>query len=340
MKKSLLLFAILCFGLASAFSQTGSITNIQVSQRSDGSGLVDVYFDLSGSGSSYFMNLQVSFDAGASYFPITRNSLSGDTGPVSPESNRHIVWDATIDHPNRYSPQTKLRIVATVTGSQNPCSGEPTITDIDGNTYNTLLIGNQCWMKEDLKTTRDAVGIFITRYCYNDDIGYCDLYGGLYTWATIMNGATSSNTNPSGVQGICPDGWHIPSNAEWTQMTDYLINTHIDITSNNIGNKLKSCRQANSSLGGECNTANHPRWDPNSYYGTNDFGFSALPVGMWQQANQVFYSYIGKQVLWFTSTENSAATCYIRGIRYDSGSISAGYNDKVGFRYSVRCVKD
>jgi len=106
------------------------------------------------------------------------------------------------------------------------------LTDIDGNSYNTVKIGMQIWMAENLKTTKYSNGIEIIlvdteaqwdmltetdkAYCwYGDNSDNKSVYGALYTWAAAMNGSTSSSSSPSGVQGICPTGWHIPSDGEW-----------------------------------------------------------------------------------------------------------------------------
>lgn len=105
----------------------------------------------------------------------------------------------------------------------NTGSCPPTVTDIDNNTYNTVQIGTQCWMQENLKVTKNPSGKGITRYCYNNDTSICNTDGGLYDWNTAMNGSAGCNgtgasqpqcTTP--VQGICPIGWHIPSHYEWT----------------------------------------------------------------------------------------------------------------------------
>ncbi|MFC2117387.1 FISUMP domain-containing protein [Bacteroidota bacterium] len=109
-----------------------------------------------------------------------------------------------------------------------------TVTDIEGNVYQTILIGNQWWMAENLRTTHYADstalidgtgagsidGDYITKYyfAYGDNENNVDSYGRLYTWAAAMNGATSSNTYPSGVQGVCPDCWHVPSEVEWLEL--------------------------------------------------------------------------------------------------------------------------
>ncbi len=335
--KKLILFSASLFLLLNVFAQSGSITNVQAQQRSDGSGLVDVHFDLAGSEDSYFLNIRVSFDTGINYYPISHNTISGDVGPLGPGNSKHIVWDPTQEHPNRYSPETKLMVIAYIVESMNPCPGASTVTDYDGNTYNTILIGNQCWMKENLNTTKDANGNNITRYCYSNNTDNCDNYGGLYTWATVMNGAGSSNGNPSGVQGICPNGWHVPSDAEWTELTDYLINTYVDINSGNVGNKLKSCRQVSSPLGGDCNTSDHPRWNSNAtHYGTNDFGFSALPGGLYNGSS---YGDLGSYGLWWSSTQYYSTVAWYRSMSYDTGNVNRNATNKT-HGFSFRCLRD
>ncbi len=249
---------------------------------------------------------------------------------------------------NNYGSDTHIKsnYVEVTTGgggtTGQPCPGMPTVTDIDGNVYNTVQIGNQCWMKENLKTTRDATGNNSTRYCYEGNPDYCNLYGGLYTWAVLMNGAASSNNSPSGVQGICPTGWHVPSDAEWTQLVDYVVAQGYANNASNpngSGNALKSCRQVNSLLGGNCNTTAHPRWEATSSTGGFDkFGFSAFPGGKYKNIGSTFYS-IGSYGYWWSSTETSSATAYNRYMRYDSGRVYPDYNGK-SYGFSVRCLRD
>ncbi|MCB2222144.1 MAG: hypothetical protein KQI35_17305 [Bacteroidetes bacterium] len=212
------------------------------------------------------------------------------------------------------------------------------ITDIDGNQYNTVLIGNQCWMAENIKTTKDFAGNSIIRHCINNDTNYCNIYGGLYDWSTIMNGAVSSNTNPSGVQGICPDGWHIPSRSEWDELEEYLVTNFIGITEDNVANKLKSCRQVNSPLGGGCNTTDHPRWNESlTNYGTNEFGMGILPAGNWYP-NYNWVLDVGSFSYMWTSTENGSMTV-ATGVSYNYGFLmSLGIGVTHGL--SIRCVRD
>lgn len=91
------------------------------------------------------------------------------------------------------------------------------VSDIDGNVYHTVEIGDQLWMKENLRVTKSPYGLPITSYCYGDDIGYEPTYGRLYTWEDAMNGSVTEMA-----QGICPDGWHIPSDAEWKTLEIFL----------------------------------------------------------------------------------------------------------------------
>jgi uncharacterized protein (TIGR02145 family) len=337
MKQKILLSILIFLMVAGGFAQSGEITVTSMQQRTDGSGLVDVYFNLSAPAGAYYVNVRVSFDAGANYFPVSRSTISGNVGPISPGNNKQLVWDPLQEHPGRYSPQTKLKLIAYTVESMNPCPGTPTVTDYDGNVYNTIKIGDQCWMRENLNTTRTANGTQITRSCYNNDPGNCELYGGLYNWAIVMNGAASSGANPSGVQGICPTGWHVPSDAEWTQLTNYLINTYVDITADNVGNKLKSCRQVSSPLGGDCNTTEHPRWNSHStHYGTNDFGFSSLPGGLYYSGS--FY-YLGTNGNWWSATESSSTNAWYRNMGHHHGSVSR-FNHSKTHGFSVRCIRD
>ncbi len=237
---------------------------------------------------------------------------------------------------------TKINLINVTTGIGNgtPCPGTPTVTDIDGNVYSTVLIGDQCWMAENLNTTRDAQGNNITRYCYQNVHFNCDWYGGLYNWATVMNGEESSNNVPSGVQGICPDGWHLPSDAEWTQLIEY-INAqgypNSDV-SNGAGNTLKSCRQEYSPLGGECETSEHPRWKSHyTHIGFNEFGFSAMPGGI--RSNTGTYGYIGFFGKYWTSTVDSSLHAWSRLMGYDNGRVLRNNNYR-SYAYSVRCVMD
>ena len=119
----------------------------------------------------------------------------------------------------------------------------------DGQSYNTVQIGDQIWMAENLRATKfnDGTDIpLVTKgktwdglrsraYCWYDNVEttYKNTYGALYTWPAAMNGAASSSSNPSDVQGVCPVGWHLPSKTEWDELINYLGGSSV------AGGKLK-----------------------------------------------------------------------------------------------------
>ncbi len=212
--------------------------------------------------------------------------------------------------------------------------------DGDGNHYGVVSIGEQIWMAENLKTQKDAAGNNITRYCYDNNTDYCSWYGGLYLWSTLMNGDGSSNSNPSGVQGICPTGWHVPSDAEWTQLVDYVVAQgypNNDVT-NGAGNALKSCRQENSPLGGDCNTTVHPRWNSNlNHHGFDLFGFAMFPGGF--RSTDGNYLYLGVNGYPWSSSENSSMHAWGRYIYHIYGHIHRNTLYKTG-GFSIRCLRD
>ena len=227
-----------------------------------------------------------------------------------------------------------LALVLTGIISYAQC-GTDSIQDYDGNWYHTTPIGNQCWLKENMRTTHFNDGTPIphvinksdwddlTRtdkaYCWydNDSITYADSTGALYTWAAAMNGAVSSDSNPSGVQGICPDGWHLPSDDEWDEIENFLSK---DGHSGSEGTALKATTG----------------WDSDGN-GTDDYGFTALPGGYrFDDGSFIGIGYFG---YWWSATEYLATSAWNRYLYYgDSDLNRLGNHKEVGF--SVRCVRD
>ena len=157
---------------------------------------------------------------------------------------------------------------------------------------------------------------------YNNDIGWKVSYGALYNWYATVD-----------ANGLCPTGWHVPTDAEWTALTTYIGGTGAP-----HGNELKSCRQVNSPLGGACNTSDHPRWNEHgTQYGTDDYRFSGLPGGGRYSSGPFFN--IGSYGFWWSSTEGSSTRAWDRSLGYDYGGVMLGYNYKqIG--WSVRCLRD
>ncbi|MBE0661419.1 MAG: fibrobacter succinogenes major paralogous domain-containing protein [Bacteroidales bacterium] len=219
-----------------------------------------------------------------------------------------------------------------------PCPSTPTVTDIDNNVYNTLLLGDQCWMQENLKTTKYRNGTDIVypgsnnvawqnnqsgAYAwYENDVLMKEKYGALYNWHAVNN-----------PDGICPEGWHVPDDEEWMQLVGF-IGSHMEPN----GDHLKSCRQVDSPLGGDCNTTEHPRWNSHEiHYGTDEYGFSGLPSGC--RSDEGFYWYRGMRGIWWSTTEDQEWSAWVHCLWYKYGLIDR-YNGDKKFGYSVRCLRD
>ena len=226
------------------------------------------------------------------------------------------------------------------------CPGTPTVS-YGGKIYNTVQIGSQCWMAENLSIGTMINGLvyqtdngIIEKYCYDNLESNCDIYGGLYQWAETvqyLNGATNTTSwspMPSGnVIGICPTGWHIPKEEEWCTLTQYLDPTVVICpygtwTGIDVGGKMK-----------ETGTLH---WFPPNTGATNSSGFTALPGGYNNLPIVSKFKNLGTHGNFWSSTQY-----------YYSPSIKARrfflmYNDQrvadggvyKAYGYSVRCLKD
>ena len=219
---------------------------------------------------------------------------------------------------------------------------EGAVTDIDGNTYNAVQLGDQVWMASNLRCTKYADGTGLTygltvtsdAPCYyppNDNIDIVDTCGYLYNWKAVMRGSSTSYLKPSGVQGICPDGWHVPSVEEWRTLLDYLGTNANYITGENSRNVAKSL-------------AANELWTVdsiNAYTVGNDLSannatlFTAYPAGSYN-GNYVRY---GTRADFWTCSEHSATAADIASLSHNSPIVSINNGEKTYGR-SVRCVKD
>ncbi len=168
---------------------------------------------------------------------------------------------------------------------KTPGSSSSTLVESrDDQSYKTTTIGSQKWMAENLNYNANNSA------CYNYNLQYCDHYGRLYSSESFLDGASSSNSIPSGVQGVCPDGWHLPSNGEWQILIDY-INANSSTPANNK-NDLTS------------------QYDwPVGSMGSDRYGFNALPAG-YMDVNVSHSEY--NEAYWL-STSNSAFGSTIAG---------------------------
>ena len=223
------------------------------------------------------------------------------------------------------------------------------VADYDGNLYHTVVIGEQCWMRENLRTTRYADGTLIPEgttcsstdpYRYRGYVSESEHQadpsifarcGYLYNWAAVMHGAASSSANPSGVQGICPTGWHVPSRSEWDQLIDYVRSVPrywCNGNSNSYGKAL-AAKTLWSSHSNACNVG----WQPSD---NNASLFGIYAVGYFNTSN--YYSDWKSQAVFWTSTQ-SGGSAYYRYMYYHYSSMNSSTIDQRN-GFSVRCVKD
>ncbi|MBE0640326.1 MAG: fibrobacter succinogenes major paralogous domain-containing protein [Bacteroidales bacterium] len=220
----------------------------------------------------------------------------------------------------------------------SPCQGMPTVTDIDGNVYNTVKIGNQCWMQENLKTTKyrnnssiEYPGSNNTAWVnnttgayawYDNDIIWKNIYGALYNWNAVNNSA-----------GLCPTGWHVPTISEWFALTTY-VGSHPAYLCNSNTSYIAKALAAKTNwntYAGTCIVGNNL----NDNNATN---FTALPGGN-RNTNGFFYN-MGFYGHWWSSTENSATNAWslFLAVYYANVNIGSGSTKDLGF--SVRCLRD
>lgn len=251
--------------------------------------------------------------------------LSGEGGSFDDSSDPHTKFFGILRgaYYLRWTISTSCQISeddVMIVFAQDGSGGQ--IADIDGNTYNTIWIGSQKWMAENLKTTKyndiSSIPNILNNsewgelstgaYCWynNDHASYAHIYGALYNWFAIESGK------------LCPSGWHVPSDAEWTILTDYLGGIEI------AGGKLK-----------ETGTMH---WKEPNTGATNEAGFSALPGGHRLPIGQ--FNNICSNGFWWSATEDDStygAIDRVMGYYYNQVYRSSSYKQ---WGYSVRCLSD
>jgi len=211
-----------------------------------------------------------------------------------------------------------------------------TLKDLrDSQTYKTVTIGNQIWMAENLNYKSEGSS------CYNDDTSYCSKFGRLYSWSMAMDSVAEFSENGKGcglnvdcivvypVRGVCPEGWHFPILAEWNELFDYVDPVGGYWQIRDVGRKLKS------SSG----------WSGNGN-GSDEFGFSALPGGMWyDNAGYEDPKYVdnGERALFWSGPSVGKSLNFSQGtaiILYNEHDYVYTGGEYKYYKYSVRCVKD
>jgi uncharacterized protein (TIGR02145 family) len=193
------------------------------------------------------------------------------------------------------------------------------IVILDGQVYHTVEIGNQCWLKENLNVGTMLNGSnppsnngIIEKYCLFNDANNCLVYGGLYDWNELME-----YTVTEGSKGICPSGWHIPDNAEWTTLISFLGGSDV------AGGKLKE--------------TGYNHWAGPNQGASNESGFSALGAGNGDSDGN--FGNLWDNAYFWSSTHNSSPNAYVYNQYYKSTNANQNSEPKA-YRFSVRCLRD
>ena len=203
--------------------------------------------------------------------------------------------------------------------------GTPFTDARDGSTYNTVLIGTQCWMAQNLNIGTRIDGaldqtdnLMIEKYCYDDLESNCNIYGGLYQWNELMQYLTTP-----GVQGICPAGWHLPADADFTAMTDFLGGISI------AGGKLKSTGTIQAATG---------LWNDPNTGATNSSGFTAHPGG--DRYFTGVFNYLSSYAFFWSSTESDVSYAWYRYLSKSSEAVTRSNSYLKTNGFSARCLQD
>jgi len=287
---------------------------------------------------------------GQGNWTISSGSVGSFSDPTNPTSvfygvagnTYHLLWTIS----NNCGSSLDTVIIGFVTHGFT-CGNQ--LTDSrDGNSYNTIQIGSQCWMETNLAylptVSPSANGSSTSPYYYvygyeGSDIvaakatNNYQVYGALYNWPAAMGGQASSSSVPSGIQGVCPAGWHLPSDEELKMLEGEVDSQYdypdpewdqMDFNGSDVGGKLKE--------------AGTTHWNSPNTGANNNSGFTALPAGYRLSTAGGFYSVEYSGYLWST-TEFIPGFNWHRTLFYDKNEIFRAYlNSDNGF--SVRCLKD
>jgi len=260
--------------------------------------------------------IQISTDTSFNNIVYSNNNITNNTITVNSLGNS-IKYYWRVKAVNKYGSSGYSRTwnFTTSSGTDISCPGTPTVTDTrDGRIkiYNTVKIGKQCWLKENLDVgsmiklkTAPENNYIIEKYCYNNDTANCNKYGGLYRWKEAMQYDLKEK-----VQGICPDGWHIPTRKEYeTLAMAFAINRDSFLAQGELtGNNLS--------------------------------GFSALLGGSINRNYGEVFIGIGFETYFFTSTGNTTNSAYYYGLISSSRDFFGSYSDTYNWGFSIRCIKN
>lgn len=260
---------------------------------------------------------------------VADNKTTDGTGAGSFTSNITCLTPETTYYVRAYATTSK----GTGYGSTMAFTTQEAVTDIDGNVYNTVIIGTQEWMAENLKVTHyrngDAIqnvtdatewsNLTTGAYCnYDNDANNAITYGSLYNWYAVNDS-----------RNIAPEGWHVPSDAEWKTLEMYLGMSQSDADAEGW---------RGTDEGGKMKETGTTRWNSPNTGATNESGFSALPGGY----RRIYGTYLSMSYYakFWSSTEFYSYGAWSRHLHYDYSGVYRCDFDYGENGFSVRCVRD
>ena len=277
------------------------------------------FSDINWANGPFFIKTEADLNGGSNYTIISTSELLSVPFALHSKAAENVAVSVSATGDTLYIGYEQWVIVPGISEA-NSQSGT-TVIDVDGNVYQTVIIGTQEWLAENLKTTKFKNGTSIPlvtsnvewsnlstpAYCWynNNQTTYGNTYGALYNWQTVATG------------NLCPTGWHVPTDAEWTKLTDYLGGLNV------AGGKLK-----------ETGTAH---WHEPNNGATNESGFTALPGGLRYDNGDFFSIEYGGN--WWSSTQYSATNAWDRSVDF-SVPAAGRFDDPNKWGLSIRCLKD
>ncbi len=296
------------------FTATSSGSGVFSVNIGEGNVVSGNFSDIDWGGNTYFLKVAMDISGGSDYVDMGTSQLLSVPYSLYTGSIYVNYSNDTLYIGDQY---------VIIFGGGGGGGGGNTVTDYDGNTYETVTIGNQTWLKQNLRSLHYADGTPIDSvWVYDDNESNAEVYGRLYSWDAAMNGASSSNGNPSGVQGACPDGWHMPSQAEFEELINAVGGT--------------------SSGGCALKSSNSAYWETSSNPGTNSSGFSARGAGK-REPHQYQYENLKRNATFWCTTEDAGNSFLANHLNLMYQYCMVQINSLLGEKdtgYSIRCVKD
>ena len=283
-----------------AISNATGVFNVNIGQGAAKSGN---FPEIDWGSDSYFLKVAMDISGGSSYVEMGTTQLLSVPYSLYTASIYVNYSNDTLYIGDQY---------VVISGGEGPPAG--TVTDYDGNIYETVVIGTQTWMKENLRSLHYADGSTIEGvYAYDDNESNVSDYGRLYTWNAIMK----LSKNPlERAQGTCPDGWHVPSKVEGETLQDFL------------GGHMEA--------GGKMKETGFTYWENPNTGATNESGFSSRGAGQRGQAGN--YTNLMRSFNIWTSTDSGEKAYHMSNL-YNSDNTAFELHVKT-IGWSVRCLKD